>query len=83
VPIYPIKRFVRSHESGRGGDEDELDDSPICQRVFDVAVFNKMKIEYEKVENEVAPGVFGVRLKIGAEVYTGTGSSYKLAKQVH
>jgi len=42
VPIYPIKRFVRSQESGRGGVEDELDDNPICQRVFDVAVCNKV-----------------------------------------
>ena len=24
VPIYPIKRFVRSQDSGRGGVEDEL-----------------------------------------------------------
>lgn len=44
--------------------------------------FIKVKVEYEKIENEVAPGVFGVRLKIGTEVYTGTGTSYKLAKQV-
>jgi hypothetical protein len=30
----------------------------------------------------VAPGVFGVRLKLGNEVYTGTGATFKLAKQV-
>jgi hypothetical protein len=41
-PIYPIKRFVRSQESGRGGVEDELDESPVCQRVYDVAVSNKV-----------------------------------------
>ena len=48
-----------------------------------MALYNKTKAEYEKIDSEVSPGVYAVRLKLGTEVYTGTGSSFKFAKQVH
>jgi len=50
-------------------------------KLHEVAVQNKIVETYERIATEVAPGIHGVRLKFGTEVYTGTGPNFKAAKQ--
>lgn len=52
-----------------------------CMRVHEMAIHNQIVETYEKVEDEANQGLQTVRLKLGYEVFSGTGSTFKAAKQ--
>jgi len=74
----PAATTSSSTASTSGTAEDE---AMVCMKLHEVAVLNKIVETYERIANEVAPGIHGVRLKFGTEVYTGTGPNFKAAKQ--
>lgn len=96
-PYYPTKAFVKASSTPAvGGNGDgtttggssttttasvEDSEAMVCMKLHEVAVQNKIVETYERIATEVAPGIHGVRLKFGTEVYTGTGPNFKEAKK--